>query len=166
MYDKDNDKAVTKEEYEAGNTAIAARAAMPMMSGIRAIKPSGEGEQPQSAVLWVEQKSVPEVPAPLLVGDHVCVINNGGVFSCMDAKTGAVAHRGRVGTPGAYFSSPIVADGKIYVSNTDGVVSVIQQGTWEVLAKNDLGEGVFATPAPIGSRLYVRTTGHLWAFGK
>jgi outer membrane protein assembly factor BamB len=135
------------------------------LNGLYAVAPKGTGQLPAESILWKDGRNLPEVPAPIVYGDRVCNINNGGILSCFEAKTGKVIHRGRIGTPGAYFSSPIYAAGQIYVASTDGVVSVIKADNYETLSKADLGEGMFATPAALGSRLYVRTTGHLWAFG-
>jgi outer membrane protein assembly factor BamB len=143
----------------------ATRASSPNINGLYAVVPGKvQGQLEPSAILWKDGRNVPEVPAPIAYRDRVCNITNGGILSCFEAQTGKVIHRGRIGTPGAYFSSPVYADGKLYVASTDGVVSVLDATTYEVLAKNDLGEGVFATPAPVGKRLFVRTSAHLYAF--
>jgi outer membrane protein assembly factor BamB len=94
----------------------------------------------------------------------VYAVANGGTVSCMDAKTGKVVFRGRL-APGAYFSSPVEAGGKIYFASHEGVVSVISGGeVLEVLAKNDLGEPLFATPAFVENVIYVRTPTKMYAF--
>lgn len=119
-----------------------------------------------SAVLWKEQRSVPEVPSPLFYRGRVYMVANGGIVSCVDAKSGNLLFRGRVGAPGAYYSSPVAADGKVFVASSDGVVTVLTDGeTLKVLSNNDLGEPVFGTPALVGSALYVRSLNNLWAFG-
>jgi outer membrane protein assembly factor BamB len=83
----------------------------------------------------------------------------------VDSKTGKVIYRGRVNAPGAYFASPVAAGGKVFVASAEGVVTVLAGGeTLEILANNDLGEPVYGTPAPVGSVLYIRSSGHLWAF--
>ena len=66
-----------------------------------------------------------------------------------------------------YYSSPVGADGKIFAASEGGHLSVIKAGRdWEVLALNDMDDEVFATPAPVDGRLYVRTRGALYCFGK
>ena len=66
---------------------------------------------------------------------------------------------------GAYFASPISANGHIYFASSKGVVSVVEPGdTLKVKTRTDLGEGIFATPAVVGDTLYVRGEKHLWAF--
>ena len=66
-----------------------------------------------------------------------------------------------------YYSSPVAAGGNIYFASGDGVVSVLRAGDkLDVAARNDLGEPIFATPAILDGRLYVRTASHLYAFGR
>jgi len=72
----------------------------------------------------------------------------------------------RLGAAGAYFASPVAAGGRIYFASGDGVVSVIGAGDkLEVLARNDLQEPLFATPAIVENVIYIRTPAHLYAFG-
>jgi outer membrane protein assembly factor BamB len=72
----------------------------------------------------------------------------------------------RLGAPGHYVASPVAADGRIYAASEPGGVVVFRAGdTLEVLARNDLGESITATPAIADNKLYVRTSRNLWAFG-
>ena len=82
--------------------------------------------------------------------------------------TGKVLKQGRLkGALDFYYSSPVGADGKIFTASQDGHVSVIKAGPdWEVLAVNDMDDEVYATPAPVDQRLYLRTKGALYCFGK
>jgi outer membrane protein assembly factor BamB len=135
-------------------------------TGVMAVRPNGDGNQTLSAIAWTEPRNVPEVPAPLFYRDRVYTISNGGIISCMNAKTGKLLFRGRVNAPGAYYSSPVAAGGRVVVASSEGVVTVLGGGeTLEILFNNDLGEPVFGTPAPVESALYVRSLNHLWAFG-
>jgi outer membrane protein assembly factor BamB len=134
--------------------------------GLTAIRPGGEGDVTASAVLWREQRSVPEVPSPLYYHGKVCMVANGGILSCVDAKTGKMLFRGRVGAPGAYYASPVAAGSKLFLASAEGVVTVAGDGdTLTVLSNNDLGEPIFGTPALVGSSVYIRSAHHLWAFG-
>jgi hypothetical protein len=135
--------------------------------GLMAIRPGGEGDVSSAAVLWKETRAVPELPAPLLYKGKVYAVTNGGIVSVLDAKSGALAYRGRLGAGGGYFSSPVAAAGNIYLASAEGVITVIRDSTQlEVLARNDLREPVFATPAIVDSKIYIRTTAHLYAFGE
>jgi outer membrane protein assembly factor BamB len=132
--------------------------------GLLAIKPDGAGDM-TSRVLWKEKLAIPEVPSPLFYRDRVYYVRNGGILSCLDAATGKVIYRERLGAPGAYYSSPIAVNGKVYLASGEGTVTVVTAGdTLNVLARNDLGEPIYATPAAAAGALYVRTTGHLYAF--
>ena len=132
--------------------------------GVLAIKPDGEGDL-TSKVLWTEKLAVPEVPSPLLQDNRLYLIRNGGILSCLDAASGKVVYRTRVGAPGPYYASPVAANGKIYLASGEGTVSVLAPGAeFKVAARNDLGEPIYATPAIAAGTLYVRTVGHLYAF--
>jgi outer membrane protein assembly factor BamB len=94
------------------------------------------------------------------------MIKDGGVVTCLDAETGQLQYQSRVGR-GHFSSSPIYANGKIYISSREGIVSVLQVGNrLKTLSENDLGESIVATPAIADDTLYVRTNQHLYAFKK
>ena len=133
--------------------------------GLLAVRPNGEGELPPDAVIWRENRAVSEIPSPLLYRNKVYMVTNGGIVTCMDPRTGELFFRARLGAPGLYYASPVASGGKIYFASGEGIVSVISDTTeMEVLARNDLGESIFATPALVDGHVYVRTTQHLYAF--
>jgi outer membrane protein assembly factor BamB len=135
--------------------------------GLTAIRPGGEGDVTATRVLWKESRGVPEVPVPLYYKGRVYTVTYGGVVSCLEAESGKAVFRGRLGASGAYFASPVAAGGRIYFASEEGVVSVIGGGDkLEVLARNDLQEPIFATPAIVQSVMYVRTPAHVFAFAK
>lgn len=135
--------------------------------GLTAIKPGGKGDVTDTNVLWKEKRSVPEVPSPLYYDGRVYMIKNGGTASCMEAESGKLLYRERLGATGPYFSSPICADGRIYIASGKGTITVFAAGdTLQVLARNDLKEKVFATPAVVDNKLYVRTVKYMYAFGE
>jgi outer membrane protein assembly factor BamB len=103
----------------------------------------------------------------LLYKGRLFLIRNGGVVTCLDAATGKVIYRSRTGAPGAYFASPVAADGHIYLASSEGVVTTIASDgdQLKVLARNELGEEIIATPAIAGNAIYVRTVRGLFAFG-
>ena len=119
-----------------------------------------------SPIAWQHPHGVPECPSPLYYRGRVYLIKNGGIASCLDARSGEVRYQERIGARGPRYSSPVVGDGKIYAASARGVVSVYQAGDeLKVLAHNDLGERIMATPALVDGRVYVRTAAHLYAFG-
>jgi outer membrane protein assembly factor BamB len=84
------------------------------------------------------------------------------------SDTGAVVlDRQRLGALGQYVASPVAADGRIYAASHTGTIVVFRAAdTLDVLARNDLGESITATPAIADDTIYVRTERHLWAFGE
>ena len=91
-------------------------------------------------------------------------------MSSFDAKSGkAFYSQERLdGAAGSYYASPVAADGRIYVATKDGKLSVIKAGGErpEILHQTDFGERIFATPALVADRLYLRTASKLYAFSK
>ncbi len=118
-----------------------------------------------SHVAWKLEKGVPSTPSLLLIDDLLYMVTDKGVASCVEATTGEVVWKERVG--GNYSASPIYADGRIYLSSQQGVVTVFEPGReFEVLASNELGEQIMASPAVSGKALFLRTKSHLYRFEK
>ncbi len=136
--------------------------------GIFAVRAPGAGDVTGTHVLWKRQRGVSSVASPLFYRGRVYLVQDGGRVTCYDAATGApVYEQERLGAEGAFHASPVAADGRIFFSSTSGTVTVVAVGsTLTVLARNALGEPIIATPAIADNKLYVRTRGHLWAFGK
>jgi outer membrane protein assembly factor BamB len=135
--------------------------------GVLAINPGGQGNVGKTHVAWREAKAVPQVPSPVFYRGRVYAVRDGGVVSCLDAATGKLVYRERLGPGGAYYSSPIAGDGKVYAASHRGVLTVFAAGdTFRVLARNDLQEPIVATPAVADGKLYVRTETQLYAFGE
>jgi outer membrane protein assembly factor BamB len=130
------------------------------------IRAGGAGDVSTTHVAWKQARGLPVVPTPLAYGDYVYLVKDGGMVTCLDAETGAPAYQQeRLGALGNYYASPVAADGRIYAASLQGVVVVLKAGPeFEVLARNDLGESIAATPAIADGHLYVRTAQHLYAF--
>ena len=89
------------------------------------------------------------------------------MLTCLEAATGKELFRQRIGASGQYVASPIAAGDKIIAASVKGVVTVIQvDDKLKILARNDFGEKIFATPAVAENKIYLRTTGHLYALGE
>lgn len=117
--------------------------------------------------LWRYEKSFTGViPTPLVYEGVLYFVKNGGILTALDGKTGAVLKTGRVtGALGGYSSSPVAADGKIYIASEDGNVAVIKAGRdWEVESVNSLGESCYATPALADGEVFLRTEEALYRF--
>ncbi len=130
-----------------------------------AVKPPAEAGQ-VAEIVWKHEKGVPEVPSPLYYDGRLYSVKNGGMITCLDAKTGAEKYRARLGPGGPYYASLVAGDGKIFASSVRGVVTVFEgRDKLNVLARNDLQERISATPALLDGKVYVRTDKHLFAFG-
>jgi outer membrane protein assembly factor BamB len=131
-----------------------------------AVKAGGRGDITTSHVLWSTANG-PDVPTPVTDGKYFYVVNDKGIVFCLDAKTGTEVYGQQRLKPGTYSASPVLADGKIYVTNEDGVTTVFAAGPkFELLAENPLNDYVLSSPAISDGRIYIRTTGHLYAIGK
>ncbi len=126
-----------------------------------AVRPDGSGDVTDTHLVWSFGRSVPKRPSQLLVGEHLFMINDEGVASCLDARTGDIVWQKRVG--GAYRASPIHAAGRIYCFGLDGQVVVLAASSeFQLLAENQLGDGFQASPAVVGDALYLRSLTHLY----
>jgi outer membrane protein assembly factor BamB len=125
------------------------------------------GQLAPSAVRWRFKKNLPYIPAPLAYKDVYYMVRDGGIITSLDPATGQLFKEGRSRDAiGEYYASPVAADNKVYVVNTDGKMSVLKAAPeWEVLAVNDLGDETHATPALSDGRIYVRTRSTLYCFG-
>jgi outer membrane protein assembly factor BamB len=131
-----------------------------------ALKAGGRGDITSSHVLWSTANG-PDVPTPVTDGKYFYVVNDRGVMFCLDAKTGAEVYAQQRIKPGTYSGSPVLADGKIYVTNEDGLTTVVAAGPkFEVLAENPLNEYVLSSPAISDGQIFIRTAQHLYAIGK
>ena len=144
------------------------RARRSSKNGLLAVKLGGSGDVTDSHVLWRFEKSLPDVPSPLVYNDVVFLVRSGGIATSLNSKTGEVLKQGRLtGALEDYYSSPIGADGKVYMASQHGKVVVLSAaGDWQILAINDFGSDIYATPAVEPGRLYVRTREALYAIGK
>ena len=133
-----------------------------------AIRLGGSGDMSDSAIRWKYQRTVPQLPSPLLYGGVLYMINDNGIVTTLNPETGAMIKQGRLtGAPGPHFASPVAADGHIFFTSEAGAVVVVAPGG-DITPKaiNDLGEDTYATPAFADGRIYVRTTAALYAFGE
>ena len=160
--DLDTNASLTRDEWAYY------RAALDSENGMLAIRLGGSGDMTGSAVRWKYQRSVPQLPSPLLYGGLLYMVNDNGIVTMLDPDTGTLIKQGRLtGAPGAVFASPVAADGKIFFTTEDGAVAVVAPGReLMVTAVHDLGEDAYATPAFADGRIYVRTTSALYAFGQ
>jgi outer membrane protein assembly factor BamB len=130
-----------------------------------ALRAGGRGDVSRTHRVWSFDDG-PDVPTPVGDGTYLYVVNDKGVAWCLDAATGKVHYGPQRLKPGTYSASPVLADGRIYVTNEEGLTSVIKAGpAFELLAENPLDDYTLASPAISDGQIFLRTAGHLWAIG-
>lgn len=131
-----------------------------------ALRPSKENPG-ETNVLWTYTRGLPYVPSSLLYHGNFYMVRDGGMVTCLDAKTGKPHYeQERLGALGSYYPSPVAAEGRIYICSNDGKITVLAAGAKpEILHRAELGERVHSTPALAHNRIYIRSANHLWSFG-
>jgi outer membrane protein assembly factor BamB len=126
-----------------------------------------DGSEERRERVWSYNKGTAYVASPVAYDGRVYLTTDAGVMTCLDALTGEVIYEGgRVPIPGSHMASLLVASGRILQINRDGDAAWIKAGpVHEVLASNSVDEPVYATPAIVGGRIYLRSIDHLWAIG-
>jgi outer membrane protein assembly factor BamB len=127
---------------------------------IYAIRPGG-------AIAWRTENGSPYTPTPIVYDGILYVLRDNGVLTTYQVKTGERIYQQRIDTgTGSFSASPVAADGKVYLTSEDGDVFVVRAGrTFELLARNSMGQVCMATPAISGDLLLERTRSMLYAIG-
>ena len=131
-----------------------------------AVRAGGRGDVTDTHRAWTID-SGPDVPTPVTDGKYLYIVRDNGGFLCLDAKTGKDIYPPQRMKPGTYSSSPVLADGRIYATNEDGLTTVVKAGSqFEILAENALGDYTLSSPAISDGQIFIRTAQHLYCFGK
>ncbi len=131
-----------------------------------ALRPGGRGDVLDTNVVWATDNG-PDVPTPVTDGELFYVVNDSGIVFVSDAKTGDPVYGPVRIQTGTYSASPVLADGKIYITNEGGMTTVFKTGpTFEVLAENDFDDYCLSSPAISDGQIFIRTTGYLYAIGE
>lgn len=149
---------VPRPVYGHGLVFIATGFQQPAMMAVRA---DGTGDVTKSHVAWTLQRGAPLTPSPLLVGDELYIVSDGGIASCLDAATGAVHWQMRLGD--TYSASPVFADGRIYFLGENGGAMAIAPGKqFRRLGNSRLDGAMLASMAVSGGSFFIRTDSHLY----
>jgi outer membrane protein assembly factor BamB len=160
--DNDGSYRIVASPVVLGDLIIAPTRERPML----ALKAGGKGDVTRSHVLWAFNNG-PDVPTPVTDGTYLYVINDRGIMWCLDPKTGKEIYGRQRLPPATYSGSPVLADGKIYITNEDGVTAVVKAGpTFELLGHNDFDDYTLSSPAISDGQIFIRTAKHLYCIGK
>ncbi len=168
-YDLATGKELWRAEYPvhtSSTTAVFGNDTIYLCTGnpkgeLWALNPIGHGVLPETNILWKIARNVPTRPSPLLLNDLLFIVDDGGIATCLEAKTGKEIWRERIG--GNYSASPLYAEGHIYFFSEEGKATVIEADReFKVLAQNQLGDGFMASAAVDGHSLILRSRTHLY----
>ncbi|NEW83146.1 MAG: PQQ-binding-like beta-propeller repeat protein [Mariniphaga sp.] len=128
-----------------------------------AIKPDGKGDVSNTHIAWRSTNGAYYVPSPVTVGDYLISTMTSGLVHCIEAATGNILWKENLGKQ---YSSAVLVNGLVYMPNDEGVITVIKPGpTYEAIAKNAIGEMMFASPAISNGRIYLKGAKHLFCIG-
>lgn len=133
-----------------------------------ALRVGGMGDITESHLVWkYEGAGTPDVPSPVSDGKYIYMVDDRGLVTCLDAKTGSLIWGPEKTLEGIVSASPVLADGKLYILNENAVMSIVSVGPeFKLLAANELdGSYTLASPAVSGSQLFIRTSTHLYCIG-
>ena len=133
-----------------------------MFTELLSIRGDGLGDVTKSHVEWRTSQLVPTQPSPLLNEGMLYLISDTGVAQCLDASTGKQVWKRRIG--GNFSASPLWFEGQVAFFNNEGITTIVStdaEGT--VLSKNELEDGIFATPAILSGQIIIRTASHLYS---
>ena len=129
-----------------------------------AIRPGGKGNVTDTHIAWRTTRGAAYVPSPIISGRYLLMVADSGIASCFEARTGKRHWMERL--PGGHSPSPVSADGLIYFVSDRGVTTIVRPSeTFAVIAKNELGEPVSASPAISQGQIFLRTHQHLYCIG-
>lgn len=130
---------------------------------VLAIKPDGNGDVTNTHVAWRVSNNGYYVPSPVTTGDYLISTMTNGQVNCFEASTGKILWKE---TLGKQYASSVLANGLVYSPNDEGVITVIKPGgTFESIAKNSIGEQLYASPAISNGKIYLRGARHLFCIG-
>jgi outer membrane protein assembly factor BamB len=130
-----------------------------------AIREGATGDCSKTHVAWKSSRSIPLLSSPIVVGDHLYLVNDRGIASCLEIKTGKSMWTHRLG--GTFAASPICTGDRLYFPSEEGVTFVLRASpNFEELARNPLDGKLAASPAVHGNRLYLRSEKHLYCIGE
>ena len=115
---------------------------------------------PKGKIVWRTNRGVAYVPSPISVGDFFFIVSDSGIAHCFEATTGKIMWNERMGE---HHASLVSANGLVYFLNDDGVMNVVRAARdFTPVAKNDIGERTFASPAISQGQLFLRSDKHLF----
>lgn len=173
-YDPKSGAEIWRAKYPAGGYSLIARpivvaGKLIIQTGydtahLFALDPTGQGDISEK-IAWDSKKGAPHTPSPIGLNEEIYTVTDAGVLTCFDAATGTIHWSERLAGKG-YSSSPIIANGRLYIASEDGICEVVEatKSGLKPISKSELQEKTFATFAPVDGALFVRTESKLYRF--
>ena len=131
---------------------------------IRAIRPGGRGDVTESHIVWEQKRGVPALPSPLYVAPYLYTITRDNILHCIEAKTGDIVWQKRL--DGNYSASPLLAEGRIYLTSEEGVTTVLEPGPrYKEITENTLPGKTMASIAVSRGNFFIRSGDSLYCIG-
>ncbi len=131
-----------------------------------AIRPDGTGDITQTHIVWRHNRAsyVSYVPSPIAEGDYFLVVSDPGYACCFEAATGRLTWQEKLGE---HHASLVSAQGRVYFLSDEGVTTVVEPGAaFAAVARNEIDEKCFASPALSQGQIFLRSDRHLWCLGR
>jgi outer membrane protein assembly factor BamB len=159
--DGDPNYRIVASPVAVGDVVVAPTRVRPML----ALRAFGRGDVTSTHLLWTFDRG-PDVPTPATDGRHLYVVTDKGVLWCLDLATGKPVYGPERLAVGTYSASPLLADGKLYLTSEDGLTTVAKAGpVFERLAENPLGGFTLSSPIAVGGQILLRTREALYCIG-
>ncbi len=132
-----------------------------MRQALLAIKPGGGGQQSRDDIVWSFDQGTSDSPTPVVAGELLFMVSNEGIARCLDVHTGRLHWKERL--KGGYYASPMVAEGRVYFLNRQGLTTVVSASSrYDRLTENQLDDETIASPATSDGKIFIR--GRKWLY--
>ncbi|MEO5895136.1 MAG: PQQ-binding-like beta-propeller repeat protein [Vicinamibacterales bacterium] len=154
----DNNTQVKVPTPIAAGTAVIVAGGYPVGRPLYSIRPGGSGELTDQALNWKTDRGGPYTTTPILYDGILYALTDNGILSAYEPANGTRIYQQRIAAGSGFSASPVAANGRLYLSSEDGDVFVVQAGrSYRLLATNNMGEPIMATPAISGNTIFLRT---------
>jgi outer membrane protein assembly factor BamB len=129
-----------------------------------AIQPDGRGDVTQTHIAWRDETDAPDICSPVGNSELIFSLTTFGTLSCYKVTDGTKLWEKDV--EGSFQASPSLVGDRLYLLNEKGVMFIVEAGEkHRELARCELGEACYASPAFTDGRIYIRGIENLYCIG-
>jgi outer membrane protein assembly factor BamB len=130
-----------------------------------AIRPDGQGDVTKTHIAWSIKDNTPDICCPVSNGQLVFLLSSEGMLFCYKVTDGTKLWEKDIREN--FRASPSLVSGRLYLLSEQGIMFIMEVGTeCKELARCELGEDCFASPAFADGRIYIRGLKNLYCIGK